>query len=87
MIRSIEALQEAVKILSLGLDYRRYVKFRLLTPYVIRFGEKYKVIRTKKSSKRIPTAEDVHFCIDFIIESALTLQEFDFEVERQALKL
>jgi len=87
VIRSIEALQEAVKFLSLGLDYRRYVKFRLLTPYVVRFGEKYKVIGTKRSPKWIPTAEDVHFCIDFIIESALTLQEFDFEVERQTLKL
>jgi len=33
---SIEALQEAVRLLSLGLDYRRYARFRLLTPYVVK---------------------------------------------------
>jgi len=29
---SIEAIQKVVKILSLGIDYRRYVRFSLLTP-------------------------------------------------------
>ncbi|KAF5426223.1 hypothetical protein C5S39_15140 [Candidatus Methanophagaceae archaeon] len=29
----------------------------------------------------IPTIEDVQFCIDFVIESAVTIQEFDFSVE------
>ena len=33
---AIEALQKAVKILSLGLDYKKYTRFGLLTPTVMR---------------------------------------------------
>jgi len=81
---TIEALQNAVKILSLGIDYRRYVKFRLLTPYVYRmFDGHYLIRRNQWGSRGIPTAEDVQFCIDFVIESAITLQEFDFSIEKQ----
>jgi hypothetical protein len=32
----IEPMHEAMKILTLGLDYRRYVKFRLLVPELLR---------------------------------------------------
>lgn len=79
---SVEALQNAVKILSLGIDYRRYVKFRLFTPSILRtIDGTYHIQRTRYGSKGIPTVEDVQFCIDFVIESSVTLQEFDFSIE------
>jgi len=80
---SIESLQEAVKIISLGIDHRRYVKFRLLTPYIRKYSdETYHIIpKGQRGSMGIPTVEDVQFCIDFVIESAVTIQEFDFSVE------
>ena len=79
---SIESLQQAVKILSLGIDYRKYVKFRLLTPHVWRtLDGTYHISRVQWGSRGEPTVEDVQFCIDFVIESAVTLQEFDFSVE------
>lgn len=81
-IRQFKALQDAVKILSLGLDYRRYSRFRLLTPTVLRIvGGKYKIQWIKQDLERIPNTEAVQFCIDFVIESAIILQEFDFEVK------
>ena len=79
---SIEALQDAVKILSLGIDYRRYVKFRLLTPSILRtIGGGYHIARAQRGARGMPTADDVQFCIDFVIESAITLQAFDFSLE------
>lgn len=79
---SIEALQNAVKILSFGIDYRRYVKFRLLTPSISRtIDGTYHINRIQYGLKGIPTVEDAQFCIDFVIESSLTLQEFDFSIE------
>ena len=80
---SVESLQESVKILSLGLDYRRYAKFRLLTPVVLRLGSRYHIQRIERGSKGTPTKEDVQFCMDFVIESAIALQEFDFSLEKQ----
>lgn len=79
---SLEGIQSAVKILSLGIDYRRYMKFRLLTPvvYLDEYG-KWEASRDTWGSKGIPTVEDVQFCIDFVIESAISLQELDFTLE------
>lgn len=79
---SIEALQKAVKVLSLGLDYRRYARFGLLTPYVLKTTGGYQIQRIQRGSRGIPCPEDVQFCIDFTIESALALQEFDFALEK-----
>ena len=74
---SIEALQNAVKILSLRIDYRKYAKFRLLTPVVMRFiGGKYDTQFIGKEKK--VSQDEVNFCIDFVIESAVILQDFDF---------
>jgi hypothetical protein len=77
---SLEAMQSAMKILSLGLDYRRYVKFRLLTPHLIKvpYGD-YHISRGRQDEPR--SIEECHFCYDFVIESAIHLQDFDFEVE------
>lgn len=81
---SVESLQKAVKILSLGLDYRRYARFRLLTPVVRRaMSGEYVIQRVQHGSQGTPTEEDVQFCLDFVVESAIILQEFDFEVARR----
>lgn len=80
---SLEALQGAVKILSLGIDYRRYAKFRLLTPNISwTIGGGIHFNRVTRGTEGTPTSDDVQFCIDFVIESAITLQEFDFNLEK-----
>lgn len=68
---------KALEVLSLGLDYRKFAKFRMLTPsYVYKnidgnyvFGEE-----TKKAVDK----EDCLFLIDFVTDSCLRLQDFDF---------
>ncbi len=77
VIESVKELQSAMKILALGLDYRRYARFQSLAPSVaLTAGGTYYV-----SPPRIEelTADEYRFCFDFVIESALRLQEFDFE--------
>jgi len=79
---SLVSLQGAVKILSLGIDYRAYIKFKLLTPHVsLRQDGEWEVDREVQGSKGTATEEDVQFCIDFVIESAISLQELDFTLE------
>lgn len=76
---SIKDLQRAVKITSFGIDYREYIKFQLLTPVVTRFigGN----VNAQIMGKRKWTKENCQYCIDFVIKSALQLQEFDFDIE------
>lgn len=76
---SLEAMQKAIKIMSLGIDYKKFVKFNLLTPSIIRtMGGKHiaQVFGDKKWTK-----ENCQYCIDFVIDSSLKLQEFDFDIE------
>jgi len=77
---SIESMQEAMKMLALGLDYRKYAKFRRLTPFVriLMSGDNITMRRLDEESK--PTVEEARFCIDFVLESALALAEFDYTV-------
>lgn len=79
VIDSIGSMQSAMKLLSFGLDYRRYVKFRLLTPGVVGVYEGgYTVHRFERDD--LPSLEDCRFCYDFVIECAMHLQAVDFEL-------
>jgi len=75
---SIESMKKAIEILSLGLDYRQYIRFRLLTPEIFYVNGQYghRIIREEKPSK-----EDYEFCFNFVIDSAIHLQGFDFEIK------
>jgi len=78
---SIEALQNSVKFLSLGLNYRKLSKFQMLTPQVIIYPEQEsrKIDINLPLRKYTPTIIDAKYCYDFVIESALHFQEFDYE--------
>ncbi len=68
---AVEVLQERMRLLSLGLDYRRYVTFRQLTPEVWHVSAKPSR-RTHKPPNI--TLEQLQFCIGFVIDTALQLQ-------------
>jgi len=77
---SIEAIQDAIKMLALGIDYRRYSRFKMLTPYLSKvLSGDYIIYRGFEKADK-PSEEDARFCLDFTIESALTLAEFDYTV-------
>lgn len=79
---SIEKMQQAIKILALGLDYRRYSRFKMHMPSISRsLAGTYTITRGNRSFSPEMTKEDVIFCIEFVIEAAITLQEFDYEIE------
>lgn len=80
---AIGSMQKAMKILSLGLDYRRYAKYRLLVPQINKMGRNDGGFHYFISeSSNVHTAEECHFCYDFVIESAIRIQDFDFDIEK-----
>lgn len=76
---SIKGLQNATKITSLGIDYKEFVKFQILTPHVTRMigGN----VVAEIMGERKWTEENCQYCIDFVIKASLKLQEFDFDVQ------
>ncbi len=75
---SLIEIQNAVKILSFGIDYKKFAKFKLLTPSVRRTigGKQFAQIW----GQRKWTKNNCQYCIDFVLDSSLKLQEFDFDI-------
>jgi len=77
---SVEAMQDAIKVLALGLDYRKYSRFKNLTPNVLRTASKgFRIQRQMRDPEEV-SPEDVRFCLDFVVESAFALGEFDYSL-------
>src|SRR5690606_17621270 len=66
---------DTLQVVSLGIDYKKYVKFSLLSPrfYKTTFGD-YNFYGNDKEW----SYTECEFFIDFVLDSALVLQEFDF---------
>lgn len=76
---SLEDIQKAVKILSLDIDYKKYSKFKLLTPNIRKnLDGEYYVLETLIKKKL--TKNNCQFCIDFVFDCSQKLQEFDFDI-------
>jgi len=83
VVESIGAIQEAIKILALGIDYRKYSKFKHLTPSVTRYMDgKFRAHYGIRHLDNL-TPEDINFCIDFVIEAALILATFDYSIKKK----
>jgi len=71
---------KALEVLSLGIDYRKFAKFRMLTPsHVFKDddGNYYFLDTAKKAVDK----EYCQFLIDFVTDSCLRLQDFDFSYD------
>ncbi|PNF84495.1 hypothetical protein CXK93_15475 [Stutzerimonas decontaminans] len=75
---SIGAIQRAVKILALGLDYRKYSKFKLLTPHASRVMSGDYVVQQFAGRADELNEQYVGFCIDYVIECAIKLNDFNY---------
>jgi len=79
---SVEAMQGAMKVLAMGMDYRKYSRFRMLTPHLSHtFGGGTNIHRRFKEEDK-PSSDAARFCFDFVIESALALAEYDYTLNQ-----
>ena len=80
---SLEAMQGAIKILALGIDYRKYSRFKKLTPHLARVMSGKWVIDRRFDEESKPSPEDARFCLGFVVESSLALSEFDYSLTQE----
>lgn len=75
-------LRDVAKITALGIDFKKYALFKAVTPHIIRFiGEGDSIESEESLSKRVNISEDLcNICINFVIESAVRLQETDYDL-------
>ena len=73
------SINMALEIIALGLDYRKYSKFQILTPIATKMQNGEYVL--EMFGERNWNKENCQFLIDFVVECALKLQEFDFSID------
>ena len=78
-------IREILKITAFGIDYKKYSYFDFVTPRTMLCWSEGKLtyISTPKDSydeKYNISTKECHFCIDFVIDSALKLQGFDYDI-------
>lgn len=69
------ATQTGLRVMSLGVDLHRYVRFRQLVPHVHHGMAGNREVQPPQGYA--PTAEHLQFCIDFLITVALRLAEIE----------
>jgi hypothetical protein len=73
----INSIEITLRLLGLGIDYERYVRFSELTPFIASHG--HEDPRgwglAARHTERSATLDDCQFCFAFVLDSALRLQE------------
>jgi hypothetical protein len=72
-------IEKGLEVLTLGLDYRKYSKFKFLTPDAYRQSDGSFRIFSKARSNI--SRDNCQFLIDFVLDCALKLQDFDFDYQ------
>lgn len=70
---SIDSIKDAMKCNILGIDYQRYLKFKSIIPHLSwTFSGEYYVYWHRNKFD----IDEVNFCIEFVIETALSIQNY-----------
>jgi len=74
-VRSVEKLKSAMQMLALGIDLRRYTRFRSSMPICMRMAGGNFVLQHMK--KILRDSQTSQYCIDFVIDAAIQMGDFD----------
>ena len=76
---NVKTLEKTIQLIALGINYRKFVKFNVLTPEFYRQSDgTHRTVRERDDI--ISNHENAEFCLNFVIESGIGLQEVDFEI-------
>ena len=79
LVDTIISLQSPIKIIALGIDYQKYIRFKLIAPsiYADQDGWSPSIYQTTidMSKNHRPKMNECLYCFNFVIEIAIRLQE------------
>jgi hypothetical protein len=75
-------IEPVLLMVAIGLEYREFVRFGRVMPYVDRMMDGSAIIG--ESSKSLPSEQDIRVATDFATEAGLRLQELDSSPPRHA---
>jgi hypothetical protein len=79
LYETVTAMQEAMRVMAAGIDYRRYARFSMLVPHILHFMDGHVEIDPKPGLTL--TNDEYQFCHQFVVSAALHLAEVDFDLD------
>jgi hypothetical protein len=79
--QQLMALQSATNVVTLGLDYQHYAKFKELTAHIYKNIQGEYKENTMYPRKVSLTIEDCQFCLNFVMEGAIRIQRLGLVTE------
>ncbi len=73
--KNFHKINESLKIFALGIDYRKYLKFKSFIP-TTSIKDKQGVYTVTKARNIEITHDDLNFAIDFVLDCSLQIQNF-----------
>lgn len=81
LVRSIESMRQALRVIGVGVDYRRYSRYRLFAPAIARTMDgKYHVQRMGWAGDPDIGKAEARYCLDFVVDAAIRILDFDYDV-------
>lgn len=74
--KNFDKLGNYLKVLSMGIDYRKYKKFTLVTPFVYKNSDNE--LNIGSVNIEIATNENIQFMQEFVLDCAIKFQEFGY---------
>ena len=79
--KDLLSIDDALTIIGLGIDYKQYTKFKILSPYINVWPEKGgRKFDWRPKENVLANSRNSSFCYDFVISCALNLQRSDFDI-------
>lgn len=75
-------IDDALTIIGLGINYKQYTKFKLLSPYInVWPGKGERIFEWHPKENVLANSRNSSFCFDFVVSCALHIQRSDFEIK------
>jgi hypothetical protein len=84
LVDTVHEMQDAMRVLAMGVDYPRYARFQMLVPLVLHPSDGHREVQPQKGLQ--VGNEEYQFCKQFVIETALHLAETDFDLDLYSLR-
>ncbi|MGW4413083.1 hypothetical protein ACWEJ6_54700 [Nonomuraea sp. NPDC004702] len=79
---SVQSMQQALRVVAIGLDYRAYIRFSMMAPKVLITGRGDNAPRHVWPVRGLEIAQgDYEFCRSFVISTSLRMAENDFDLD------
>lgn len=76
--RTVERISSIITTISLGVDYRKFIKFKRITPRIV-ISINGNILISDSNSQSSFSKQDCEFAMNFVLDATLKFEQFEIE--------